>query len=195
MALPVADHSAAERPSLIARLNTPTKWRRSTGLKVWAGLGLLLALLLGRLVFSRATAPSIGGVPISPSGAPAMLLAARSSPPSVETGQPPSPKQDESQAAATPEAPANEDTSSIVADRSLGWLTVHSAEVRASVFLMFKRYGAVEEKLAVPCGKRFVGIGLPAPAKREPTWLAPGKTIEVPCGGAIELTINPRMLR
>ena len=44
------------------------------------------------------------------------------------------------------------------------------------------------------CGKRFVGIGVPARVTSKPTWLAPGKTMVIPCGAALETTMNPRAL-
>jgi hypothetical protein len=60
---------------------------------------------------------------------------------------------------------------------------------------MVKRYGAAEEKLIVPCGKRFVAIGVPIRGRDEPVWLAPGKSTEIPCGASVEMTMNPRRVR
>jgi hypothetical protein len=76
-----------------------------------------------------------------------------------------------------------------------GYITVHSLAGYASVYVMFARYGKVERQLSVPCGRRFVSVGVPAPGRREPVWLAPGKKLMVPCGGALEVTMNPRALR
>jgi hypothetical protein len=79
--------------------------------------------------------------------------------------------------------------------RGLAQLTVHSTGTHASVYLMFTKYGPVEDKLVVPCGKRFIGVGIPKRESKEPTWLAPGKLLEIPCGGSIELTMNPRRIQ
>jgi hypothetical protein len=80
--------------------------------------------------------------------------------------------------------------------RHLGHLTVHSYASYARVYLMFTKYGRVEEKLTVPCGQRFIAIGLPPRGgQREPIWLAPGTSIFVPCGGSLTMTLNPRRVR
>jgi serine/threonine-protein kinase len=41
----------------------------------------------------------------------------------------------------------------------------------------------------------FVSIGLPAHRPPKTVWLAPGKTMLIPCAGAYEATMNPRPLR
>ena len=69
------------------------------------------------------------------------------------------------------------------------------AASRASVFVNLKLYGGFDETLTVPCGKQFVSIGVPARRPAQPIWLAPGKSIIIPCGGAYEATMNPRPLR
>jgi hypothetical protein len=61
--------------------------------------------------------------------------------------------------------------------------------------MMFTKYGAVEQPLSVPCGKRFIGIGVPAVDQKEPIWLAPGMLIDIPCGGSLEVTMHPRRLK
>jgi hypothetical protein len=78
-----------------------------------------------------------------------------------------------------------------------GYLTVHSSSSTADVYVMLKKYGTVEEKLIVPCGERFVTIiiGTSAQDRKEPIWLAPGRTMQVPCGQSVEVTINPRAFR
>ena len=79
--------------------------------------------------------------------------------------------------------------------RGLGYLTVHSTAPSASVYINLRPYGRVEEKLAVPCGKQFVSVGIPARRPGEPVWLAPGKSMIIACGGEDEATMNPRPLR
>ncbi len=76
-----------------------------------------------------------------------------------------------------------------------GHLTVHSSNPSATVYVMLKKYGLVEQKLLVPCAQRFVSIGFPARNQKEPVWLAPGKMIQIPCGQSTEVTMNPRTLR
>jgi hypothetical protein len=76
--------------------------------------------------------------------------------------------------------------------RGLGTVTVHSTGTHGSVYVMFTKYGQVENKIIVPCGKRFIGVGVPRRDSKEPTWLAPGSLVEIPCGGSVEMTMNPR---
>ena len=75
-----------------------------------------------------------------------------------------------------------------------GFLTVHSPVPGSFVYVHLLRYGKVEDRLIVPCGRRFVSIGYPIFKKHEPTWLAPSQIINVPCGGSAEATILPRKL-
>ena len=76
-----------------------------------------------------------------------------------------------------------------------GFLTVHSPVPNSFVYVHLLRYGKIEDRLIVPCGRRFVSIGFPNFKKHEPTWLAPSQIINVPCGGSAEATILPRKLR
>jgi serine/threonine-protein kinase len=80
--------------------------------------------------------------------------------------------------------------------RHLGHLTVHSVAPYAKVYMMFTKFGRVEDRLSVPCGQRFIAIGLPPRGGRsEPVWLAPGKSVFIPCGGSLTVTMNPRRVR
>jgi hypothetical protein len=92
-------------------------------------------------------------------------------------------------------AAAPGEASQELAQRGLAHLTVHSAAMRANVYVNLKVYGAVEEELTVPCGNRFVSIGGPANGTAEPVWLAPGRKMVIPCGESLEFTMNPRALR
>ncbi len=60
---------------------------------------------------------------------------------------------------------------------------------------MLRSYGQVEEKLAIPCGRQFVSIGVPVKGNKQPVWFAPGKMLQVPCRESMELTMNPRPLK
>jgi hypothetical protein len=79
--------------------------------------------------------------------------------------------------------------------RALGYLIVHSTASRASVYINSSRVGPLDEKLSVPCGKRFVAVGITAGRPPKLVWTAPGKMTFIPCGGAFEMTMNPRALR
>jgi hypothetical protein len=87
------------------------------------------------------------------------------------------------------------DDSEALASRGFGHLTVNSLAGYANVYVMFAQYGKIEQRLTVPCGTRFIAIGVPAMGRHEPIWLAPGKKVFVPCGGSYEVTLNPRPLR
>jgi hypothetical protein len=117
-------------------------------------------------------------------------------PPSVEppSSESPPPAKDESSAGGETDRPLTRPSDAPL-PRGSGYLTVHSSTPHASVYMVLTRLGAVEERLIIPCGKRFVGIGRPMRDRKEPVWLAPGKTIEIPCGGSLEVTMNPRILR
>jgi serine/threonine-protein kinase len=80
--------------------------------------------------------------------------------------------------------------------KHLGHLTVHSSAPYAKVYMMLNKLGRVEEKMTVVCGQRFISIGLPPrPGRAEPTWLAPGQSVHIPCGGSLTVTMNPRRVR
>jgi hypothetical protein len=80
--------------------------------------------------------------------------------------------------------------------RGLGYLTVHSTSPYAGVYLGSRKYGRIDQKLLVRCGERFLAIGLGRHGNgKDPVWLAPGKTIEVPCGGSLDVSMNARRLR
>jgi hypothetical protein len=186
---------ASRLSSLASRLRAPTRWHKRTWIRVWVVLMAGLVVLIARLSWKRASiasktqvqmavvpaaAPAKGPLqePVEPAPSPSAFGA---------VGEP---------APVAPELPSTEGTfSEDLMRRGLGFVTVHSAEPHANVYVMFRRYGAVEEKLMIPCGKRFIGIGLPARDRQEPTWLAPGKLTNIPCGGSVEMTMNPRRLR
>jgi hypothetical protein len=89
-------------------------------------------------------------------------------------------------AASTPKAPPP--------PKGFGYLTVHSSIGYAFVYVQLIRYGHVERRLTVRCGKRFVSLGSPRPTGGEPIWFAPSKTVDVPCGGSLEITMMPKWI-
>jgi hypothetical protein len=90
------------------------------------------------------------------------------------------------------EPPTGGEVSEELKQRGLGYLTVHSSAQHASVYVNLKPRGKVEERLTVPCGNRFVSIGVPFGRSGEPSWLAPGKMMLVPCGGPLNDDGPPR---
>jgi len=151
-------------------------------------LGLCLLGVIVKLAISGASSTSVNAatqVLKAPSAEPAPM------PPASDPAATASASSESS-----PEPAPADDFSDDLKQRGLGYLTVHSSIPRANVYVNLKARGKVEEKLTVPCGNRFVSIGLP-PASHgaEPLWLAPGKMMLVPCGGPLETTMEPRALR
>jgi hypothetical protein len=189
--------------SLGALLRAPTRWNRKTWIGVWVALLAGLAVLIAKLPAKRgsesqkqAHATAVAAAEPTRAAPPGALVVPPPSP------VPPSPISPSVGAEPTPPVAAAPDPTSAgdgseenSAPEGFGFLTVHSISPRASVYLMFKRYGFVDEKLVVPCGRRFIGIGLPVRDRKEPTWLAPGKMTDVPCGGSLEVTMNPRRVK
>jgi serine/threonine-protein kinase len=174
-----------QRTSLIERLKAPTPWPRNTWLAAWVALGALLLLLIVGLS-GRSSARVADATQNAVLVAPA---AASSGVPDPSAPVEEAPAAGESAPAPSAPVPAGE------ARRDMGTITVHSSASWASVYLIWARQGKVEEPLSIPCGKRFISVGVPAPGRRQPIWLAPGRLMNIPCGGSIEVTINPHALR
>jgi serine/threonine-protein kinase len=175
-----------KRSSLGSRLRAPTPWRRVPMLVAWASLTLGLAAAVAFVASSRRSkAPaSAASQPVRASPEPAPTP----TPATTNANEPPA-------VSAAPSAePAADDISESLKQRGLGYLTVHSSAAHATVYVNLKPRGKPDEKLTVQCGNRFVSIGVPN-GTAEPAWLAPGKTMVVPCGGSLEMTMDPRALR
>ena len=80
------------------------------------------------------------------------------------------------------------------APKGFGYLTVHSSIPQAYVYVQLLRYGHVERRLTVRCGKRFVSLGMPKATGGEPTWFAPSRTVDVPCGASLDITMMPKWI-
>jgi serine/threonine-protein kinase len=182
------DRVSLMRQSLVNKLKAPTRWRRVPALVAWVGLTLGLVGVIAKLAFSSgpaaSTQPTARVVPAAP--------AETAPPPPPESAPTAAPSPDPTPSA---EAPAADDFSEDMKRHGLGYLIVHSAATQADVYVNLKLRGKVEEKLTVPCGSRFVSIGVPYGSRGEPSWLAPGKTMIIPCGGPLEVTMDPRALR
>ena len=78
--------------------------------------------------------------------------------------------------------------------KGFGYLTVHSSLSFAYVYVQLVRYGHVERRLLVRCGRRFLSLGNPKPTGGEPTWYAPSRTVDIPCGGSVEVSMMPKWI-
>jgi serine/threonine protein kinase len=175
-----------ERTSIVDQLRAPTRWRRRTTLGVWSALLVVLFVMVVKLSTGRSGSPA-SSVAAAPTASIAALEPSTPQPAAEPVAEP---------LAADPESTSPPDD---VPDPSLppgfGYITVHSSSSAAAVYVKLRRAGALDEKLAVPCGQQFLSIGILARGKKEPTWLAPGKMVDIPCGGSTEVTLEPRALR
>ncbi len=205
--------NAAWTPSsILQRLRAPSQWQPNTRLVPLALASLVATLAIARSPHASknagAAAPTVALADVHSTALPIPATPSnqKSDPPAQEPPvavAPPAPQRpapavpSAKVAASAPVAPSASDGFSMaLKKRHLGHLTVHSNASYARVYLMFTKYGKVEEKLTVPCGQRFIAIGLPSrTGRREPVWLAPGTSVFVPCGGSITMTMNPRRVR
>jgi serine/threonine-protein kinase len=116
--------------------------------------------------------------------------ATRASAPAADKVETPAPPEDKV-VFATPGVPAK---GTPVPPKGFGFLTVHSSIGYAWVYVQLYRYGHVDRRLTVRCGKRFLSLGTPKPNGGEPTWFAPSRTVDIPCGGAVEVTMMPKWI-
>src|SRR5512132_3025001 len=72
------------------------------------------------------------------------------------------------------------DPSSLAPDR--GYLVLVGA-AGASAYVNGAEVGAVDQRIAVPCGARYVRLGTPVVKGREISWLTPGRSVVVACRG------------
>jgi hypothetical protein len=209
-----------QRLTLGEMLQAPTRWRRSPWVAAWVVLALSLGGLIVKISSSRAPTGSMAVLrtlmparsdaaaaaakpaPVTPSPPPVATapqpVATAPSPPTQTaalTKGTPAPGEVNATDTTSPPPPLDESTKKSLLKRGLGLLTVHSTAPYASVYVNLKVLGGAEERLTVPCGKQFVSIGIPPRRPGPPIWLAPGKSIIVPCGAAFEATLNPRALR
>jgi hypothetical protein len=128
--------------------------------------------------------------PAAPSAATAKLVAPSRALPTVHpeaAAQEPGPKI----AAVVPSSAAK---SPAPPPKGFGYLTVHSSLGYAYVYVQLVRYGQVERRLTVRCGKRLLSLGNPKRTGGEPTWFAPSRTVDIPCGGSVETTMMPKWI-
>jgi len=158
------------------RRATPSRW--TVLVTSWTGLLCGLATVVIKLSTSTPSAQLESLVLVSNTSAQEEALASRGAE-RLGRNEATPPRQDEADTSLQP---------------GFAFITVHSSKP-ARVYVMMKSYGLVEEKLAIPCGRQFVSIGIPVRGRKQPVWLAPGKMLQVPCQESMELTMNPRPLK
>jgi hypothetical protein len=171
-------------------------------LAIGSGVAVTLVLLvIGRSTAHEManTAPTLAVAPMPtraaidpPTADPPALLAAAPLP-SPETAQVVA-QSPEPTAKIAVAAPGSTPKSPPPPPKGFGYLTVRSSIRYASVYVQLVRYGQVERRLTVRCGKRFLSLGNPKPTGGEPTWFAPSRTVDIPCGGAVEISMMPRWI-
>ena len=191
-ALPI--HASGIRHiSLLDQLQKPTRWDRRTLLGIWMGLLMLLASFIIALRNRAPTSspPAVQAAFIAPKepAAPEILP--------KEPGAPemrPAEVEPQASAVVAPEPSPSPPLQNPVADPPLppgfGRLTVHSSSPAAMVYGKLNVYGAVEDALVVPCGRQFFRIGIPGPKAKRIAWLGRGRTIQIACGQAVEITMG-----
>jgi len=187
--------SASPWSSMIHRLRTPTRWRRSLWLATWIALGMPLAAMIYRLsterspISSKSSVQAATGIHLAPAQMPPVA------PSSVLANPQALPSAALEPSAKAPPTSSSSGSPDALPGPGFGYLTVHSSSESAVVYVTLKKYGATEEKLVVPCGQQFVSIGIPGQDRKEPTWLANTRTVQVRCGHLVEVTINGRSLK
>lgn len=71
-----------------------------------------------------------------------------------------------------------------------GRLTI-GGPLSGSVYVNGVAFGATGAPAAVPCGRKFVRVGIPGENGLPPHWLARGQTVIIPCAGSIEIVVHP----
>jgi hypothetical protein len=174
--------------SFLDRLRAPTPFRRKPWLAAWIALGVVGFVLVLWLSLSSPHPPAAAGTAPQPSVAVVPSLRDPAPPPRTTA---PAIAPTLSEAPSTLPAPVDKPRP----PPGFGFLMVHSAAPWANVYVSLVKYGRAEGMLTVPCGKRFVSIGVPTRKGREPIWLAPGEMTMIPCGGLLEMTMDPRKVR
>lgn len=94
-------------------------------------------------------------------------------------------------ASAAPVAPAaveGGDPAALPADR--GYLVLGGA-AGARAYVNGTDVGAVDQRIAVACGARYVRLGTAAEKGRPPSWLTAGRSVVVACRGETRIALAP----
>lgn len=185
--------AAEEAPSKFSAAQPPPPQKKSFGWIVVAAL----AIVVGTLVFfymrrqamlqqqpvpAPTSAVTAKPTAASPTGTPAATV-------SAATGDSAAPT---TSASATTSADAASPSDAPPADpKSLpptkGYVRVENPKADAAVFMFTTNLGPVNTWLEAPCKSQFLRPGKPAPTG--PDWVASGKTVDIPCQGALKVTI------
>ena len=91
-------------------------------------------------------------------------------------------------ASAAPVAASGGDPAGLPADR--GYLVLGGV-AGARAFVNGANAGAAEERIAVPCGARYVRLGTLAEPGKPPTWVTAGRSVVVACRGETRIDLTP----
>ncbi len=80
------------------------------------------------------------------------------------------------------------DPAGLPADR--GYLTLGGA-AGARAYVNGADVGAVDQRVAVPCGARYVRLGTPGEKGKPPSWVTAGRSVVVACRGETRITLAP----
>jgi hypothetical protein len=80
------------------------------------------------------------------------------------------------------------DPAGLPADR--GYLTLGGAP-GARAYVNGADVGAVDQRVAVPCGARYVRLGTPGEKGKPPSWVTAGRSVVVACRGETRITLTP----
>jgi hypothetical protein len=80
------------------------------------------------------------------------------------------------------------DPAGLPADR--GYLVLGGA-AGARAFVNGANVGAADERIAVPCGARYVRLGTIAEPGKPPTWVTAGRSVVVACRGETRIELKP----
>jgi eukaryotic-like serine/threonine-protein kinase len=185
-----------------------------------SAIGVALVLIVGGAAFGavrggwlRTLVPAPPPVPATPQAAPisqaepqapvsaAAPASALAPPPVAPSASAAPPASAAASAIATPAASASPAPSASAhaivpgLGPNVGRLTVRSTASGAAVYVNMTKTGAPGIAMDVPCGRRFVSIGTPKGKGQDPTWLAPSQNVTIPCGAAIEITMNPKPIK
>jgi serine/threonine-protein kinase len=121
---------------------------------------------------------------LATSGVPATSAApATSVTPATSASRPPTPAPAPTVASASAPLDATHGRLTLTTDRPV-------ASGSALVYVAGKPIGPVSQPLVVACGAHFVRVGAPADARGQIAWLAPGRSLAVPCRGEVTMMVT-----
>jgi hypothetical protein len=139
---------------------------------------------------SSAAAPTSGSAASPPTSALAASATASAAPSVAPSAAPTTAPTASAAATPTVSAAPSADPAAAPLPPNRGYLTVTSG-AEGVVFVNGQRAGTPNQRLVTTCGPRFVRIAAPDDPKAAPTWLTPGRSVIVPCGGEATIALEP----